>query len=139
MGSRIVAVAVVGIFALPLAAQRTAESTRDARQPDFVARIQKNATLAARIQPLLPLGTTLPRAAAGFENESRFLSALYVARDLNIPFDELKARLIANDSLSLGRAIHGLRPRVSESDANIAARAAEAEAQADLKSHSGAK
>jgi hypothetical protein len=86
--------------------------------------------LAARLQPLLPPGTTLAQAAQGFRNQGQFIAALHVSKNLGIPFAQLKAEMTGKDHDSLGRAIQELRPTA---DAQAAARQAENEAHADLK------
>ena len=86
--------------------------------------------LAARLQPLLPPGTTLAQAAQGFRNQGQFIAALHVSKNLGIPFAQLKAEMTGTDHDSLGRAIQELRPTA---DAQAAARQAENEAHADLK------
>jgi hypothetical protein len=86
--------------------------------------------LAARLQLLLPPGTTLAQAAQGFRNQGQFIAALHVSKNLGIPFAQLKAEMTGKDHDSLGRAIQELRPTA---DAQAAARQAENEAHADLK------
>ena len=85
--------------------------------------------LTSRLQPLLPAGTTLQQAAAGFRNRGQFIAALHVSHNLNIPFAQLKAEMTGTNPESLGRAIHELRPA---EDAKAAARQAEREARRDL-------
>ena len=74
--------------------------------------LTQNTKLSSRLQSLLPEGTDLQQAAAGFKNLGEFVSAVHVSRNLEIPFDELKAKMTGPDSLSLGKAIHELRPEV---------------------------
>ncbi len=88
----------------------------------------------ARMQRLLPQGTAatladLKAAESGFENHGHFIAALHVSQNLNIPFDQLKAKMtgvsvdasgqtIKSTPMSLGKAIHELRPDLTESQAN---------------------
>jgi hypothetical protein len=51
-------------------------------------------------------------AAAGFKRQKQFFMALHVARNLDIPFNDLKAAMMNNDSLSLKVAIPKLRPGI---------------------------
>ena len=81
--------------------------------------------LAANLKPLLPAGTDLAVAAAGFKNLGQFVAAVHVSNNLQIPFDQLKLRLTGTDPQSLGQAIHELKPTV-----NAAAEVKKAEAQA---------
>jgi hypothetical protein len=94
------------------------------------ARITANPALVARLQPLLPSGTTLAAAATGFKNQGQFIAALHVAQNLHIPFASLKTAMTGPDHDSLGQAIHELQPTAN---AKAAAKTAEHEAAADLK------
>jgi hypothetical protein len=93
-------------------------------------RIETNPALAARLQPLVPSGLTLTAAATGFRTQGQFIAALHVSRNLNIPFIQLKNAMTGADHISLGQAIHDLRPKAN---ANAAVKAATAQARADLR------
>ena len=78
-------------------------------------------------------------AESGFKNPGQFIAALHVSKNLNIPFDQLKAKMIgvtvqANGQTttstpeSLGKAIHELRPDMTEDQAKDAAKIAEKQA-----------
>ena len=84
--------------------------------------------LSAKLQPLLPVGTDLQAAALGFKNLGDFVSAVHVSNNLGIPFDQLKLRLTGSDSVSLGQAIHDLRPTV---DAAAEVKKAQGQARKD--------
>ena len=84
--------------------------------------------LAAKLQPLLPPGTDLQLASAGFKNLGQFVAAVHVSNNLTIPFDSLRTRLTGPDPISLGQAIKELRPSV---DAAAEVRKAEAQAKKD--------
>jgi|SRR5579864_5323966 len=99
-------------------------------------KIAANPALVARLTALLPPGTTLAAAAAGFKNQGQFIAALHVARNLNIPFAKLKAEMTGTDHDSLGQAIHELQPTAN---AKGAAKTAEQEARADIKATRPAK
>src|SRR5258708_15315200 len=77
------------------------------------SRLASNTALSARIQPLLPTGSTVATASTGFRNQGEFVPALHVSRNLNIPFDSLKAEMTGKNPVSLGQAIHDLRPSLS--------------------------
>ena len=89
-----------------------------------------NTQLSSKLQGLLPSGTNLEQASAGFKNVGQFVSAVHVSHNLNIPLDQLKARMTGDHSVSLGKAIHELRPDV---DAKAEAKKAEHQANEDLK------
>ena len=74
---------------------------------------------------------TLKKAAKGFTSERQFLSALHAAKDLGIPFAQLKAEMTGHDHDSLTQAIRELKPGVN---ARAAAKTAQQEASADLRS-----
>ncbi len=105
----------------------------------FNERLQDHPALASRIAKLLPPGTDLNTAESGFKNPGQFIAALHVSKNLNIPFDQLKAKMTgitvqANGQtttsapMSLGKAIHDLRPDMTAGQANDAAKIAEKEA-----------
>ena len=134
---------LIGLVAsLPLLAQRTAGANtqvKTAAPPDarsqaqannFASRIEGNSRLSTRVESMLPTGESLSTAAAGFKNQGQFLAALHASHNLNIPFDDLKAKLTGSNSASLGAAIHTLRPYMSQKQSNDEAKKAEAEARA---------
>jgi hypothetical protein len=98
--------------------------------PPVPQRIASNPALVARLQPLLPPGTTLANAATGFKNQEQFMATLHVSRNLKIPFAQLKAEMTGSDHDSLRQAIHDLQPTAQ---AKAAVKTARAQARADLK------
>ncbi len=102
-------------------------------------RIESNPQLAARVQGMLPSGTSMNDAAAGFRNEGQFLAALHASKNLNIPFEDLKAQMTANHAGSLGAAIRQCRPGMSDSQAKEEGRKAESEARLTAKSSAKVK
>jgi hypothetical protein len=101
--------------------------------------VTDNAGLSAQLQPLLPTGTTLANAAAGFENQGQFVSALHAAHNLNIPFDQLKSKMTGADSESLGKAIHSLRPALDAKAIKDDTKLAEHQADRDLNAKPDSK
>src|SRR5579863_6279426 len=77
---------------------------------DGTLNVSQNAELSSRLQPLLPNGTSVASAAAGFQDQGEFIAAVHVAHNLNIPFDQLKTQMTGSNSVSLGKAIKNLRP-----------------------------
>ncbi len=96
----------------------TSAATHLAQQP----------ALAAKLQPLLPAGTNLQTAAAGFKNLGAFVSAVHVSHNLDIPFATLKAKLTGPNAVSLGKAIQELKPTA---DADQEVKKANSEAKQD--------
>jgi hypothetical protein len=66
--------------------------------------------LARKLRRLLPADTAMESAAAGFKSLGQFLHTAQLAHNLEIPFDQLKARIMSGDSLWTGVA--ALRPGV---------------------------
>jgi hypothetical protein len=110
------------------------EANEDLKSPasgqSIARRISSRAQLNAKVQALLPSGVTLSQAAKGFTSESQFLAALHAAKDLNVPFAQIKAEMTGSDHDSLTRAIQELKPTAN---ATTAARTAQGEAAADMK------
>jgi hypothetical protein len=94
------------------------------------ARIAANPVLGMRLRPLLPQGMTLQAAAEGFRTQGQFIAALHVAKNLDIPFEDLKADLTGEAHESLGAAIHKRKATI---DADTEVKKAEAEATADVR------
>ena len=89
--------------------------------------LQQNTRLSENIAKLLPAGTDVQSAASGFKNLGEFVAAAHVSSNLGIPFADLKAKILAGESL--GGAIQALRP---EADGLIEARKARARAEDEL-------
>ncbi len=68
--------------------------------------LSKSSHLSSKLQSLLPAGTNLTDAASGFKNLGQFVAAVHVSHNLNIPFSDLKSKMMAGDSL--GKAIEAL-------------------------------
>lgn len=81
----------------------------------------KNPKLEARLLTLLPPGSNIQDASQGFKNWGQFVAAAHVSNNLNIPFDELKARMtgipagtppgtpVLTTPMSLGQAIQSFK------------------------------
>src|SRR5262249_33926392 len=112
----------------------------------FNERIQNDAAFRSKIQSLLPPGTDIKTAESGFKNHGQFIAALHVSKNLMIPFDQLKAKMTgasvnaagqttSSTPMSLGKAIHALRPDISANQANEEAKKAEMQATVTEKTH----
>jgi hypothetical protein len=108
-------------------------------QTKFNARLQNHPELASRLATLLPPGTDVKAAESGFKNQGQFIAALHASKNLKIPFDQLKAKVTGvtvqangqtttSTPMSLGKAIHELRPDMTVDQANDAAKIAEKQA-----------
>lgn len=78
--------------------------------------LAQNTKLASNLQSLLPPGTDLQAAAKGFKNLGEFVAAVHVSKNLDIPFSDLKAKLTGPSAVSLGKAIHELKPEANAKD-----------------------
>ena len=105
-------------------------------------RIVQNDKLSVKLTSLLPPGTDLKTAMDGFKNQGQFIAALHVSKNLGIPFDQLKAKMVgtpatattaATSPESLGKAIHDLKPTLPETDVKKEADKAVAQAKEDEK------
>jgi hypothetical protein len=91
--------------------------TKDVKPAAGNQRIVVNPRVAARLQKILPAGTNLNEASAGFKTEGQFISAVCVSKDLGIPFARLKAKVTGNHPVSIEAAIRDLRPDLSKAKA----------------------
>ena len=101
------------------------------KRPIVADQLARNEKLSAKLQGILPTGTNVQDAAAGFKNLGEFVAATHVSHNLGIPFGDLKAKMTGGTSL--GDAIHELKPDV---DHNAEAKKAKEQAKKDLKESS---
>jgi hypothetical protein len=106
--------------------------------------LTQNKQLSSKLSSLLPAGTDLQQAAAGYRNLGQFVAAVHVSHNLRIPFDSLKCTELAQTQYcpkgvavpskpsSLGQAIHTLKPDMSATDSKSAAKEAEKQASSDI-------
>jgi hypothetical protein len=109
-------------------------------QPKTVStQLEKNTHLATQLKGLFPPETDLQLASSGFKNLGQFVAAAHVSKNLGIPFDQLKSRMLgipttagkSGDSpVSLGKAIKELRP---DADASGEVKKAERQANEEIK------
>jgi hypothetical protein len=103
---------------------------RQARTADVASAIEANPQLSSRVTGMLPNGTSISSAAAGFQNQGQFLAALHASHNLDIPFSDLKSKMTGSNASSLGSAIQASKPGITKKQANDEAKKAEAEAKA---------
>jgi hypothetical protein len=110
-------------------------------QTRFNNRMQNDPAFAKKIDSLLG-GMDLKTAEMGFKNSGQFNAALHVAKNLGIPFDQLKAKVTgitvgANGQTtqgtpeSLGKAIHDLKPTLTADQVKDAVKKADKQASED--------
>jgi hypothetical protein len=93
-------------------------------------KLQRNTTLASKLQSRLPAGTDLNAAAAGFRNLGQFVAAVNVSNNLGLDFPTLKTAMVV-DGNSLGQAIQAQKTTV---DGNTVATRAERDADVEIRS-----
>ena len=98
------------------------------RTPDQL--LTQNTQLSSKLGTLLPAGTNVQQAAAGFKNLGQFVAAVHVSKNLGIPFEDLRSKMTGSGSESLGKAIHQLKP---DADAKAEAKKAKKQADNDLR------
>jgi hypothetical protein len=106
----------------PHAAATTVTATTPTTKP--------NPNLQQRLQVLLP-GINVTDAAKGFKNWGQFVAAAHVSHNLNIPFADLKAKMTGSTPMSLGQAIHALKPAGTATDSDVKREVKKAETEAD--------
>src|SRR5262245_8613533 len=124
------------------------QPTKTTWETKFNERLQNDPAFAKRIQDLLPPGMDPTMAADGFKNHGQFIAALHVSHNLNIPFDQLKAKMTGvtttatasgttqtttTTPMSLGKAIQELRPTLTPTQVNVEVQKAEAQATTTQK------
>jgi hypothetical protein len=90
--------------------------------------LEDNTKLSSKIEKLTG-ATSAQTACTGFKSLGDCVSAAHVSANLNIPFDTLRSKVTGSGAVSLGKAIHELRP---DADAKNAAREADKQAKSDL-------
>ncbi len=108
----------------------TTSTTSTTTTNPIATRISRNPQLAGRISHMLPDGMTLAAASDGFRNQGQFIAAVHVSHNLRIPFADLKTAMTGPQAMSLGQAIHTLRP---SANATNAVRRANTQTQSDLR------
>lgn len=93
--------------------------------------LAQNTKLSQRLQTLLPAGENVTDAASGFKNLGKFVAALHVSRNLNIPFSQVKGEVTKGDSL--GKAVRTLNPTLSKKEVKSQVKKAKHEAKSDIK------
>lgn len=111
-------------------APTTGSAARTGKTVDQV--LAQNTKLSEQLQNLLGPGVNLQQAASGFKNLGQFVAAVHVSKNLNIPFDQLKAEMLKTGSL--GKAIKTLDPKLSSAQVREEVRKAQQQARQDIRS-----
>jgi hypothetical protein len=110
----------------------SANDHKGQKSPDQL--LSQNSKLSTKLDSMLPKGTTSQQACSGFKNLGQCVAAIHVAKNLDIPFDDLKTKMTGDKAESLGKSIHDLKPDV---DAKAEEAKANKQAKADMAdSHS---
>ncbi len=80
--------------------------------------LQHNTKLAQKLENLLGLSgqnalSQLQSDATGFNNLGQFVAAVHVSHNLDIPFDQLRAKVVGPPAETLGKAIQFFKPEAS--------------------------
>jgi hypothetical protein len=102
----------------------------DSKPADPNAELAFNDKLADKLKTLLPEGTTPREASKGFGELKEFVATVRAAKNLGVPFGELKSKMAAGSSKELQKAIHQLKP---DADAKAEAKKASEQAKQDIK------
>jgi hypothetical protein len=115
-------------------ANKPAEPNKSANSAknDVATRLRQNPDLASKLQGMLPAGMSIETAASNFKSVGQFVAAVHVSKNLDIPFDQLKGAMVTNH-MSLGDAIHGLKPEITSETAKLEAQKAEEQAKEETK------
>jgi hypothetical protein len=115
-------------------ANKPAEPNKSANsgKNDVATRLRQNPDLASKLQGMLPAGMNVETAASNFKSVGQFVAAVHVSKNLDIPFDQLKGAMVTNH-MSLGDAIHGLKPEITSETAKLEAQKAEEQAKEETK------
>ncbi len=101
--------------------------------------LQHNAKLASKLESLLGINGTvnglspmqqLQGDATGFNNLGQFVAAVHVSHNLEIPFDQLRAKVVGPPAETLGKAIQFFKP---EANSKAETRKARKQASNDVK------
>ena len=107
-------------------------------------KLDKHLTSKLQSKGLLPAGTDLKDACAGFKNLGQCVAAIHVSHNLDVPFACMKANMTGaapatgatcpagtgSSKLSLGKSIQALAPKA---DSKTASKTATTQADADIK------
>src|SRR5262245_23903070 len=125
-------------------ANTTHDQTKSTNGDKLIARINTDTKFSQRLTTLLPTEwtsanppKTLADAAAGFENQGRFVSFLHVSKNLGLNYTQwtdMRNKLAAGGSL--GKCIHEVKPELSQTQINVQVQTAEKQAKEDLKTTS---
>src|SRR5262249_21327390 len=90
-------------------------STKSTKSGNTVSdKLADNPKLSAKIEKLLGNGTSAEDACSGFKNLGQCTAAIHVSRNLDIPFADLKAKMVdpttKTQTGSLGKAIQAVKP-----------------------------
>jgi hypothetical protein len=72
--------------------------------------------------------------SSGFKNLGQFVAAAHVSQNLQIPFDQLKIKMVTDGS-PLSESIHALKPDLTERAVKDETKKAESQARKDLENH----
>ncbi len=99
-------------------------------RPSPETELKFNNKLADKLKTLLPQDTDPHVASKGFAELKEFVATVRAAKNLNVPFGELKSKMADGSSKELQKAIHTLKP---DADAKAEVKKATEQAKQDIK------
>lgn len=90
-----------------------------------------NNRLSSRLKTMLPAGESVQKAASGFKNLGRFVAAVNVSHNLDLPFNQLKNKVTSGDSL--GKAIHTMDSSLTHKEVKHQVKKAKHEAKKEIR------
>jgi len=132
---------VLMVFAACAAAQGspTMAATAGMRSPnwnDYKPNLNANGELifndklADKLKTLLPEGASPRGASKGFVELKEYVATVRAARNMGLPFGELRSKMADGSSKELQKAIHKLKP---DADAKAEVKKAHEQAKQDIK------
>lgn len=108
------AVAYGGTCALMAQDDDHGQASNQPEEMTVAQKVQQDSYLRSKIEPLLPSGTDPVEAAEGFKKLEEFVASANIAKNLDITFDKLKAEVVGPAEGKLDKALHTLKPDMSD-------------------------
>lgn len=107
--------------------------TVEGKPPEMkvVNAFERDPYLSIRVKTLVPPRSTLKDTAMGFKNEKHFIAGMHLSQNLNIPFDQIKARITGEHHMSLHDALRDLRPEMANGEIKAEVNRAEKQTKED--------
>lgn len=91
--------------------------------------LREDPKLVVKLQSFLPKDTTPMKVCDGFKKLGDCVAAIHASQNLQIPVDQLKAKITGKPAMKLEKAIHELKPQLN---AKAERKKAEKQAERDI-------